>query len=232
MPGSGQLGLRMAGGLGVPHATVITVIKALRAGRMLTMKGRGVSAAQMTADDAIAITVGDHVRSRHRRAPGGHKTAAGNAVAALRPRSTVGPSRRACGAGPPHISRRISAPCSKAMNGSETTGSSDAQHETVGQMDGMWVTAAVDGGRKKGFGVIEARDVEGDTWRNFYSTDGAASRGPNSRRSRRCRLEPVQRCTDVRFLLDHRRPRSCCRETCTFRTACTTRQQASFGDFG
>ena len=169
LPGSGQLGLKMAKTLGVPHGTVATVIKALRAGRMLAMKGRGVSAAQMTADDAIAITVGIMSAAVTAEVP---------AVTKL---LLAMPLRHFVRAAPKGQAVELSEPdphtflegCRALFEGDEwdeAAGSSGDRRETVGQKDGVWVTAAVDGRREKGFGLIEARGINGDTWQNFYST--------------------------------------------------------------
>jgi hypothetical protein len=58
MAGSGRLAAEMATILAVPHADIATVVKALRARRILNVTGRGSNAAQMTPADAAAILVG------------------------------------------------------------------------------------------------------------------------------------------------------------------------------
>lgn len=168
LPGSGQLGLGMAEALGVPHGTVTTVIKALRAGRMIAMKGRGVSAAQMTTDDAIAITVGIMSAAVTAEVP---------AVTRL---LLEMPLRHTVRAVPSAQAGELSKPAPHTFfdgfralfEGDEwdEAGSAGGRREPVGEMAGVWVTAAVDGRREKGFGVIEAQGVNGDTWQNFYST--------------------------------------------------------------
>lgn len=189
MPGSGQLGLSMAEEFGLPHSAVTTVIKALRSDRVLSIKGRGSSAAQMTVADAAAITVG--IMSG----------AVSAEIPSITRRLLEMPSR--------HFVRPVTAPSSdplapaphRFLDGfsalfdggwDDSAAGVDAEDE----MDGVRIVLAVDGNRREGFAVIEARDEDGAPIKNFYSTQAL-----------RAGVSHDENPSDFGLLLYHKPPR-------------------------
>ncbi len=165
MPGSGELGLRMAAAFGVPHSVVGTAIKALRAGRVLSIKGRGSSAAQMTAADAAAIVVG--IMSG----------AVSAEVPLITRRILEMPSRHFVRAPAPVASDLVRPRQHLFVDGFRALFDTGWDGAAAGadEMQGACVTVGLDGSRSEGFAVIETRDHDGAPMKNFYST-----RVPNS----------------------------------------------------
>ncbi len=87
MASSGQLSQALASALGLPGSVGVAAIQMLRAANMITKKGRGTSAAEMTKDDAATIlTALRRVEARGR---------CGDAVRSVEVRDApVGQSRR------------------------------------------------------------------------------------------------------------------------------------------
>ena len=180
MPGSGLLGTKMAELLEMPHSTVTTAIKALRADRMLNIKGRGTSAAQMTADDAAAILVGImsaaisadmpkiarllldmpcriFMRDGRIVEPDTSESGQGGAAFGPRPHGFIDGLRDLF---PETVSPR------SGPSWSATAGAGPF----FGEGDEVSVTVGVDGHRKKGFAVLEFAFGGGSPNKNFYST--------------------------------------------------------------
>lgn len=163
MASSGQLGLKMAEAFGLPHSTVITAIKALRAGRALSIKGRGSSAAQMTVADAAAITVG--IMS----------AAVSAEIPSVTKRLLEMPCRHFVRPGSTADSKLLAPPSHRFVDGFcvlfdgewELGGTSG---DAYSEMDGVRIVLGVDGSRNEGFAVIETRDADGASVKNFYST--------------------------------------------------------------
>jgi hypothetical protein len=180
MAGSGLLGLEMAAALEMPHSSVTTVIKALRARRIIKVAGRGSSALQMTPDDAIALIVG---------------VASGAATATV-PEITEKliemPLRHSVRHGWSEIAIRLAPhvlqlpdhhPFKSGFRAlfdeSWTERELGSEFDDLGQMrmfdplqdiDALRVTIGINGFRTEGFAVIEARVTDGKRLKNFYST--------------------------------------------------------------
>lgn len=177
MAGSGRLGADMADALGLPSSTVMTAIKALRAGRMLNIKGRGQSAAQMTADDAIAIVVGImsaavtaeipkvtrmllEMPSRHfvRQADGPVEGSTWSEL--LDPR----PHQFSAGL------RALFLDETAAAFGSSSQQATENLFNPKYDPGAVSIAVGVNGYRDKGFAMIEAATSDGRPLKNFYGT--------------------------------------------------------------
>ena len=160
VPGSGQLGIRMSDAFGLPHSLVTTVIKSLRSERVLSIKGRGSSAAQMTIADAGAIMVG--IMSG----------AVSAEIPSITKRILRMPSRNFVRA-PPSTEDQCSLEPSPHtfLDGFSALfqGGWDASRADE-RITGSRIMLGFDGHRTEGFAVLEATDHDGAPIKNFYST--------------------------------------------------------------
>lgn len=177
MAGSGQLGLKMAQLLELPHSTVTSAIKALRAGRMLNIKGRGISAARMTADDAAAILVGIMSAAISADMP----TITGTLLKMpcrvfMRQGHIFEPDvSPAQGNVRPQSHQLIDglrglfpdAPTRQAASAWSATAGAE---ELFAEGEAVSVTVGLDGHRARGFAVLEFPGADGSLNMNFYST--------------------------------------------------------------
>jgi hypothetical protein len=166
VPGSGQLGILMSDAFGLPHSTVTTVIKALRSDRVLSIKGRGSSAAQMTIADAGAIMVG--IMSG----------AVSAEIPALTKRLLQMPSRHFVRPASALGLRDLLTPVSHTfLDGfcalfEEGWHVDDRDSDAEKKIACVRIMLGVDGSRTEGFAVIEAQDSHGTSIKNYYATLG------------------------------------------------------------
>lgn len=177
MAGSGRLAVEIAEAFDIPHSNVTTVVKALRADRLIKISGRGSSAAQMTANDAITMIVG--IASASATAEVSKVT---QLLVKMPLRHTVrqGWSDIAIKLAPHVLSLPDPHPFQdgfQALFNEEWTDHSERENSgnmelfnPMVDVDAVRVTIGVNGHRTAGFAVIEARVTEGKKLKNFYST--------------------------------------------------------------
>lgn len=179
MAGSGRLAEEMATILAVPHADIATVVKALRARRILKVTGRGSNAAQMTPADAAAILVG--VMSG---APSTGVSAITAMLLDMECRYSIHtePGKEALLRAPQHAHRFSDALVLLLEGEPNRSGPLDVLREeglTIPN-DDLLVTVGVDGARTGGFAVIDFCKADGPLRRYLYSTlPRARSSSPN-----------------------------------------------------
>ncbi len=178
MAGSGRLAMEMAAAFDMPNSSVTTVLKALRADRVIKILGRGSSAKQMTADDAVAMIVGvastavsaevPRIARKLIEMPWRHCVRRGWSDLAIRLVPHV------LGLPTPHPFKRGFGALFREEWTERAPGEERDEMRTVfnplDDVDALRVTIGVDGQRKDGFAVIEARVSEEHTLKNFYST--------------------------------------------------------------
>jgi hypothetical protein len=180
MAGSGRLAMELAAAFDVPHANVITVLKALRSDRVIKIWGRGSSAAQMTPDDAVALIVGIASASVTAEVPEITKV-----ILAMPLRHCV--RKHWSDLALRLVPHELSLPANHTFKDGFgalfrqewTERPPGTEPEDLGglmvfdplrDIDALRVTIGVNGRRTAGFAVIEARVTEDKTLKYFYST--------------------------------------------------------------
>jgi hypothetical protein len=180
MAGSGKLGMELATAFEMPHATVTTVIKALRADKIIRVSGRGSSAAQMTPDDAIALIVGiasaavtaevAMITKRLIEMPLRHSVKKGwsDIAVLLAPHVLVLPEAHQFKAG---FRALFDEAWKERPLGYEFDDMGGIRKfDPMDDIDALRVSIGVNALRTEGFAVIEARVTEEKKLKNFYST--------------------------------------------------------------
>lgn len=187
MAGSGRLVAEIAKALAIPNPSAMTTLKALRADKkVLDITGRGSSATQMTADDAIAIIVGimsstvsadvARVTRKLLDMPLQHRPwKSWSGLASLAQHVLRLPEEHTFKDAFGRIfSRAWRTPEQeeeeRAKRPDWANEEPNRPYDPLSDPDALRVTIAVNGYRTEGFATVEARITENKTVKNYYST--------------------------------------------------------------
>jgi hypothetical protein len=187
MATSGKLAEDLSVALAIPRASIQTMLQVLRQAGMVSTKGRGLSAAEMSSADAAALLV---ALATHASAPFVSRVTGLLLDMDLRVSQTLAPATAE------HVAdwttRKLKPggrfSFSTALINLIQRGAYDPDEPAPGQKFddplanpgkvGVWI--GVDGQRSGGFGLVRVSTSDGTTERNLYSTWGVRKSVPPS----------------------------------------------------